>query len=254
MTRYDKKPELLLYGDADLGAESALLAQFAPKNTSAFDLVKRDNAELEKKPTCRQSIVERIDERLSALAASKGISHVSDEVSDFMEDALRVRLVQVAQNTTKNSSQRTDVNRSAFESYGVESDPRRKVRELNLRKQAEQDERAEKKRQALLTLARAGDHKRKAPEIPSAALVARKEDAERAAAETSNAAARNALGICNKSLKWAEMASHDMLKTENTEPTNISVKQQNNQRPMHPPPFKPTVYTLTKRDCERVKN
>ena len=97
MTRYEKEPDLLLYGDADLGAESAHLAQFAPKKTSTLELVKRDNAELEKKPTWRQSIVERIDERLSAMAASKGISHVSDEVSDFMEDALRVRLVQVAQ-------------------------------------------------------------------------------------------------------------------------------------------------------------
>ena len=70
-------------------------------------------------------IEERIDQRLLKLAESQGIADVNTNVSAFMENALHARLEQVIKQTTLRARQRA-VNRSAFSSYHVESDPRQK--------------------------------------------------------------------------------------------------------------------------------
>ena len=69
-------------------------------------------------------IEERIDQRLLKLAESQGIADVNTNVSAFMENALHARLEQVIKQTTLRARQRADINRSAFSSYHVESDPR----------------------------------------------------------------------------------------------------------------------------------
>jgi len=225
----------------DEGTESEL-AQFVPQRMGAANLSKRDNFELERKEMWRRLIESRINARLSALADSKGMAHVSDKVSALMENALQVRLKRVVNDSMLGARRRNDANKSAFKPYHVESDPRQRVRELNLRKQEELDAREEKKRQLLLAVSHAGDKKRKATVMPSAALVARQVEDERASAEKANRAASNALGMCRMDLKWAKAAK--------------TAKPANDERAMPPPPpnrphFKATAYTLIKQDRTR---
>jgi predicted transcriptional regulator len=225
--------------------EKGEVAQYLSAKKGHTD--RRNVEELERKNEWRKMIEERIDQRLLKLAESQGIADVNTNVSAFMENALHARLEQVIKQTTSRARQRAGINRSAFSSYHVESDPRQKVRDLNLRKQAEQDAREDIRKQALLSVARAGDNKRRAPEIPVGALVARKQEDERALAEKANDAARSALGICHTELKWANMAPGKMAKT-------VAVRADDREIMPPPEPKQPRharpTYTLLRQDCE----
>jgi len=225
--------------------ERGEVAQYLPAKKQNAE--RRNVEELQRKDEWRKMIEARIDQRLSKLAESQGIADVNTNVSAFMENALHARLGQVIKQTTSRARQRTDINKSAFASYNVESDPRQKVRELNLRKQAEQDAREDIRKQALLSVARAGDNKRKASEIPVGALAARKQEDERALAEKANDAARSALGVCRTELKWANMAPGTMAKTVTVRADDREIMPP--PEPKQPRHARPT-YTLLRQDCE----
>jgi len=193
------------------GIDMDIEARFAKDGQPKNPLVRRNTFELEEKSMERKQLEELMNARLATIAWSKGIAHVSDDVSAFLESALQVRLKQVVEDTMLSARRREDFTKSAFEAYHVESAPRQRVRDLNLRKQAEPDARAEVKRLALLTVAHACENKRKAPDIPDDALAAREQDDERAKAMKANMAAYNALGITRMDDKWTQMdprASH----------------------------------------------
>ena len=228
--------DVLAYAGIDSDKESAF-ARFAPNGMTKAQLAKRASAGPPEKEAWRKAIVARIDARLAAVAASKGMTHVGGNVSELMEEALQARLKRVAEHTVTCSRERQDSNKSAFASNKVDSQPRRLVRELNLQKETEYAAREEARRQALLVVARAGGNKRKAPEVPGEALAARKLEDERVLAVTANQAARNALGLSRMDLKWAKAA-----------------KQVADRRAMPAPPFKPPFkppFELLKRDFER---
>ena len=104
--------------------EKGEVAQYLPAKKQNAE--RRNVGELERKDEWRKMIEARIDQRLSKLAESQGIADVNTNVSAFMENALHARLGQVIKQSTSKARRRTDMNKSAFASYHVESDPRKK--------------------------------------------------------------------------------------------------------------------------------
>jgi hypothetical protein len=196
------------FAEKDAADAQAALADFvmpSPQLSAAETKKRNDAALLEDKTKFpwRAAMVARVDARLKILAESKGISHVSDELATFLEDALHCRVKKLTEMAQRFGRERCDINKSAFTPF-VTAEPKKGVREINMRIEAANLAREERKRQLLLS--RATGQKRKARELAVEVVDACKDDVERVLKQAANKAARNALGVNPKELKWANTA------------------------------------------------
>jgi hypothetical protein len=165
----------------------------------------------------RRNIELRIYARICGdvgLASSNGIDHVDEKVYEFLEEALQIRLKNFVANVSSCAARRNDANKNSFKTGQSATEPKQKIRRINVNQEREKSARLEKERQALLRVGQSISSKRKQDVEENSSLKervakVRQEEEERIRANDANRAARNALGSNAgeaKYLKWFETA------------------------------------------------
>ena len=173
--------------------------------------------QLKDKEPWRKNIELRLYARLCGdvgLASSNGIDHVNEKVYEFLEEALQVRLKNFVANVSSCAARRNDANKNAFKTCQSTTEPKQKIRRINVNQEREKSARVEKERQALLRVGQSLLSKRKQDVEENSSLKervakVRQEEEERVRADVANRAARSALGSSAgdaKYLKWFETA------------------------------------------------
>jgi len=144
------------------------------------------------------------------LASLNGISQVRTQESNFLEEALQVRLKGFIAALGLSAARRNDANKDAFKRTQSTPEPKQQIRRINVTLEQEKGERVEKERQALLRVGQSILNKRKRDFEENSFLKdkvakVRQEEDERIRATVANQAARDALGDA-KYLKWYDMA------------------------------------------------
>ena len=197
--------------DEDDEAEAFFLKR-SFSNKSSNKSTNKSSNETEHRPEWRQLIQSRIRERVTALACSQGITIVDQNIYEFLEDALQVRLKQMVGRVSAQAARRNDANDKAFSTVQTDEDPKQGIRTLNAKINREEVARQEFARQALLRVG-ANMAGKRAVELPQQVITAQQAEDERIRADLTNQAARNAMGASDVHatyLKWATAANNSV--------------------------------------------
>jgi len=167
------------------------------------------NARLSEKNSSRKMTELCIFARVAGrpgILPSAGICRVENKVYSLLEEALQVHMRNLIMKIVDRAFQRNDSKKIVHGQYNIHSEPKQRIRQINVDAETRKRERVENERKALLRVGESILSKRKSyfeedSHLKEKVAKIRQEEEERIRATIANEAARSALGSA-KYLKW----------------------------------------------------